>query len=90
MGQEGAPLGSAWLRAARRGGLHSVPALNSPARLLWCGTGTVVSDALCLLTVRPVTAPRRPEPRGRPTELRSCFRIGAKQPVVSLGCVSFL
>lgn len=89
MGQEGAPLGSAWLRAARRGGLHSAPALDSLTRL-WYGAGTVVSDALCLLTVRPVTAPRRPEPRGRPTELRPRFRIGAKQPVVSLGRVSFL
>lgn len=40
------------------------------------------------LAVWPVTAPRCPEPRGRPAEFRSCYRTNGKQPVVSLGCIS--
>lgn len=57
MGQEGTPLGSAWLRAARRGGLHSAPPLDHLA-WLWCGAGAVVSGGGPAFSA----SPRQPGP----------------------------
>ena len=64
--------------------------LRSPQRWSRRTACSVVWHPLSPLVVRPVTAPRRPEPWGRPAELRPHFRINAKQPVVSLHCVSSL
>ena len=79
------------LGAARRG----VPAFSAAPSTAWPpvgrrGVSRPLYPLLSPLAVWPVPAPRRPEPRGRPTELRRRFRIGAKQPMVSLGHVSSL